>query len=262
MNDTFFIIYKITNTVNNKIYIGAHTTKNINDDYMGSGHALSRAKNKYGLEKFTKEILHIFDNEQDMWNKELEIVNEDFCKRTDNYNVRVGGIGGWNHWNGSEAHKEASKRGGRASVKKLNEFIAEQKANNTEWWQDWYAKVVVQNRNKNCNGWSNFTPDEYEARKKRASENSKGSGNSQFGKIWISNILTKEVKRITVNDAMPDGWVRGKKGHVVKECWVNNGNKEHFILLEKKQEYLDKGFIAGRLKTSVPQKQNSLKVEA
>jgi hypothetical protein len=30
----------------------------------------------------------------------------------------------------------------------------------------------------------------------------------------------------------------------------------------KKQEYLDQGFIAGRLKSSVPQKRNSLKVEA
>ena len=262
MNDTFFIIYKITNTVNNKIYIGAHTTKNINDEYMGSGHALARAKNKYGLEKFTKEILHIFDNEQDMWNKELEIVNEDFCKRTDNYNIRTGGIGGWNHWNGSEDHKESSKRGGRASVKKLNEFIAEQKVNNTKWWQDWYASVVENNRNKNCNGWIHFTEEERTHRRQTISNIQSGTGNSQYGRIWISNVLTKEVKRITINDTIPEGWVRGKKGHLIKECWVNNGVKEHFIILEKKQEYLEKGFIAGRLKTSVPQKQNSLKIEA
>ena len=52
-----------------------------------------------------------------------------------------------------------------------------------------------------------------------------------------------------------------KKGHVIKDCWVNDGNKECIIPIDKKQEYLDKGFIAGRLKTSVPQKQNSLKVE-
>ena len=73
--------------------------------------------------------------------------------------------------------------------------------------------------------------------------------------------MTKEVKRSTINDPIPEGWVRGKKGHVINECWVNNGVKEHFIDLSKKQEYLDKGFIAGRLKTSVPQKRNSLKVE-
>lgn len=250
---TVYLIYKITNIKNKKIYIGAHTTSNINDEYMGSGHALASAKKKYGIENFKKEILHIFDTEKEMWDKEYEIVNEDFCKRKDTYNVRTGGIGGWNHWNGTDAHQEASRRGGKTAAKKLNEFIAEQKENNTKWWQDWYARVVETNQNKNCNGWSNFTPEEYEQRRKLASQKSTGAGNSQFGRIWISNILTKEVKRITINDPIPDGWVRGKKGHVIKECWVNNGVREHFILLEKKQEYLDKGFIAGRLKKSMPQ---------
>ena len=252
MNDTFFIIYKITNTVNNKIYIGAHSTKNVNDTYMGSGHALSRVKNKYGLEKFTKQILHIFDNEQDMWSKELEIVNEEFCKRKDTYNVRTGGIGGWNHWNGSDAHKEASKRGGRTSVKKLNEFIAEQKANNTQWWQNWYAKVCETNKELTIRAQS---PAAQKKRKNTFKQigHSQGTKNSQYGRIWISNVLTKEIKRITINDTMPDGWVRGKKGHVIKECWVNNGVKEHFIDLSKKQEYLDKGFSSGRLKKSMPQ---------
>ena len=261
MDDTFYIIYKLTNNVNNKIYIGAHVTKNINDEYMGSGHALNRAKKKYGIEKFKKEILHVFDNAQDMWEKELEIVNEEFCKDPTNYNIRTGGIGGWNHWNGTTAHIEASKRGGRTSAKKLNEFIAEQKINNTQWWQDWYANVVEQNRNKNCNGWIHHTDAQRKQRKKLLSNKQSGIGNSQYGRIWISNILTKEVKRSTINDPIPEGWVRGKKGHVIKECWVNNGVKEHFIDLSKKQEYLDKGFIAGRLKTSVPQKRNSLKVE-
>ena len=122
MQDTFYIIYKLTNIVNNKIYIGAHVTTNVNDEYMGSGHALNRAKKKYGIEKFKKEILYVFDNEQDMWKKELEIVNEEFCKDPGNYNIRTGGIGGWNHWNGSVNHREASKRGGRTSVKKLLRF--------------------------------------------------------------------------------------------------------------------------------------------
>lgn len=250
MNDTFFIIYKITNTVNGKIYIGAHTTKNINDDYMGSGHALSRAKNKYGLEKFTKEILHIFDNEQDMWNKELEIVNEDFCKRKDNYNVRTGGIGGWNHWNGSAAHKHASIRGGRTAAKKLNKFIAEQKANNTKWWQEWYAKVCETNKELTLRS---QTP-EVKAKRKNTFKtigHSQGEKNSQFGRIWISNVLTKEVKRITMSDTIPEGWVRGKKGYIPTKLWVNNGVKEHYILLEKEQEYKLKGFNSGRLKSSM-----------
>jgi hypothetical protein len=89
-----YILYKITNLINNKIYIGMHRTYDINDGYMGSGKILKRAIKKNGIENFKKEILFIFDNEKEMSDKEAEIVNEDFCKKDDNYNIATGGSGG------------------------------------------------------------------------------------------------------------------------------------------------------------------------
>jgi len=260
MDDTFYIIYKITNNINGKIYIGAHITKDINDSYMGSGIALNRSKKKYGTENFTKEILHIFNNEKDMWCKEFEIVNEDFCKRKDTYNIRTGGIGGWNHWNGSNVHKQSSSKGGKTSSKKLNERIALEKANNTEWWQNWHMKVIKTNKTKNNNSWLNISEEEAQRRRKQKSLDSAGIKNSQFGKYWISNILTKEIKRITMDDIIPDGWVRGKKGHAPTKLWVNNGVKEKYVLIEKHEEFISKGYIRGRLPKSMPQ-YNSVKVE-
>ena len=90
----FYTIYKITNSLNGKFYIGQHKTDNLNDGYMGSGTLLRAYMKKIGKENFTKEILHIFDNFEDMDNKEAEIVNEEFIKREDTMNIALGGSTG------------------------------------------------------------------------------------------------------------------------------------------------------------------------
>jgi len=95
----FYYIYKITNNVNQKIYIGIHQTQNLDDGYFGSGLNLSRAIKKYGKENFSKEILEFFDNEQDMFAREKELVNEDFVKSPNTYNIVEGGNGSFSYIN-------------------------------------------------------------------------------------------------------------------------------------------------------------------
>lgn len=90
----YHVIYKITNKLNGKEYIGKHSTNHINDSYMGSGRVLLSALKKHGKENFDKEVLYTFDNEKDAYDKEAELVNEDYILREDTYNVKLGGPGG------------------------------------------------------------------------------------------------------------------------------------------------------------------------
>jgi hypothetical protein len=91
----FHIVYKTTNTINNKIYIGKHSTNNLNDGYLGSGKYLNRAINKYGPDSFKREILGKFATEEEAFLLERELVTADFCNRPDTYNLVPGGSGNW-----------------------------------------------------------------------------------------------------------------------------------------------------------------------
>ena len=87
-------LYKITNKINHKIYIGVHSTDNLNDGYMGSGVILKLAKEKYGEENFEKEILEFFDSSKEMLEAEAKVVNNEFRNRKDTYNIALGGCSG------------------------------------------------------------------------------------------------------------------------------------------------------------------------
>lgn len=87
-----YIIYKITNLINNNIYIGQHATEDVDDDYMGSGVALNKAIKKYGKENFIKEILYIYNSREEANEKEKELVDAEFIEREDVYNLIEGGM--------------------------------------------------------------------------------------------------------------------------------------------------------------------------
>jgi len=107
--DMHYTIYKITNKVNGKIYIGKHQTKDLNDGYMGSGKRLKDAIKHHGINNFEKEILFQFDNEFDMNVKEAELVTESFVNKDSNYNMCPGGNGGFGYINNSGISKFKGK---------------------------------------------------------------------------------------------------------------------------------------------------------
>lgn len=89
----YHYFYKITNLINNHFYYGIHSTNNLDDGYMGSGHRLHRAYKKYGQTNFIKEILKYFDTRGEALDYEEEIVNEELLKDYNCYNEVLGGGG-------------------------------------------------------------------------------------------------------------------------------------------------------------------------
>lgn len=105
-----YIVYQTINTKNNKIYIGVHKTENpdVFDGYIGCGVKINNpssymypttpfqaAVKKYGTSTFKRSILFIFETPELAYKKEEEIVNINFIKRKDTYNVQIGGLNGY-----------------------------------------------------------------------------------------------------------------------------------------------------------------------
>jgi len=93
MEKKYHIIYKTTCLVNNKYYIGVHSTDRLNDGYLGSGTAFIGALKKYGRENFKRDILAMYDTKKQALIAERELVNINEIKNKDCYNIAIGGKG-------------------------------------------------------------------------------------------------------------------------------------------------------------------------
>ena len=117
-----YTIYKTTNNVNQKYYIGMHRTVEPNDNYLGSGVALQRAIKKYGVSNFSKEVLYVFETEQEMQDKEKELVNENIVNDPKSYNMTSGGYGSWSHIDAvGENNPNYGKKASPETIKKRTE---------------------------------------------------------------------------------------------------------------------------------------------
>ena len=207
----FYTIYKITNILNNKYYIGMHKTSNLNDGYMGSGKLIKRAIEKYGFKFFSKEYLFIFDNEEDMKNKEKELV----ILESNSYNLCLGGQGGFSYINSLPEKSNYSKK----NVIKLHstkkhleslEFIK-----NSEILE----KKRLDNLRKSLSSKENikftFAGKCHSVKTKKVmSEKAKsriGIKNPSFGSFWITDgINNKKIKKEQLDFYITQGYYKGR----------------------------------------------------
>jgi group I intron endonuclease len=211
-----YTIYQIINTINSKIYIGKHQTNDIDDGYMGSGKNLKRAIKKYGIENFVKEVVYVFDSEEEMNYKEAELVTEEFCLREDTYNICVGGQGGFSHINLDENfRKNKNKKARRVTDSILKIKYGVENPSQIDFVKQ---KLSIKMKERWRDGKISLPPTPFLGKshsletKKKMSESKKGKftgeKNSQYGTMWITNgNINKKVK---CDDIIPDGWYKGR----------------------------------------------------
>ena len=213
----YHFIYKTTNLINQKYYIGMHSTDNLDDQYIGSGTRLWSSINHYGRENFIVEILEFLPDRKSLREREAQIV--DFEKLKDPFcmNICTGGEGGWEVYNNdSNIQRNKCLRG--------NEKMRLLRKSNEEWKniesklraglikQQLEAGIRTVSDNFRLSFLGKTHTDEI---KKRISEaNSKhqaGAGNSQFGKRWMNKdgVVIRVIEQEVAAHEL-QGWSRGK----------------------------------------------------
>ncbi len=209
----FHFIYKTTNLINSKYYIGMHSTSNLKDGYLGSGKYLRSSIKKYGIENFKIEILEYYESRELLASREKEIVNEAFLKDVLCMNLKCGGSGGFAY-----ADSERGRINANIKRKFLFETDEEFKLNFSN-----SVKIGLQKARKSGKDFGfQATNQRYDWSGKKhnptsilkmilsASDKQKSVGklNSQYGTIWITDGSLN--MKINNQEIIPPGWKRGR----------------------------------------------------
>lgn len=262
----YHFIYKTTNLLTKEFYIGVHSTYNLKDGYLGSGKRLKRAILKYGEENFKNEILEFFENAEDKFKREREIVNEKLLQDPLCLNLVLGGIIGFKGGFISKEHQlKCSTAGGQACSErmKVDEELRKKFAAN-------FAQIGRESLKKHSCDWTGRNHSE-ETKQKIGLANSKcqtGEGNSQYGTCWINDgVKNQKIKKDDLLQYLTNGWIKGRinvfdtnglkklsekstqhigdKNSCYNKKWISKDGIKKRVSDDKLQEFLKNGWILG-----------------
>ena len=182
-------IYKITNLITDKIYIGQHIGEEFDKKYFGSGKLLKDAIKKYGKKNFKKEILEFCQTEEDLNEREKYwIFQLNSTDKNVGYNISFGGQDGCFR---NLSHTKEERQKISASSKDrvwINNGITNKFIKRTELesylQKDWSLGRIIKNSFENLStSKMQIIGDKISAKKK--------------GKFYFYNDLTSDCKMIS-----------------------------------------------------------------
>lgn len=210
----FHFIYKTTNILSGKYYIGMHSTDNLEDGYLGSGKRLWYSFNKYGRENHKREILEFFDTRKELVKREEEIVTKELIKDELCMNLVKGGYGGGGCANfNKDKLNEFTKAGGIAFSNKLksDSVFRKQRGEFISKRNEDYHRLGILHAPPNWSGKKHSNESKDKIAKSKAGQGA-GETNSQYGTCWITKDgENKKINKNLLNEFKIKGWVKGRK---------------------------------------------------
>ena len=253
----FGYVYKITNTLNNKIYIGKREKSSLDENYWGSGKHIKYAIKKYGTDNFNREILEWCDTKDDLCEKETFYIKEFDATNPDiGYNIATNGWGGGfphtEEWKTAHSGAGNGRYGKEVPQETRNKISEARKGKGTgpcpQKGRSGVKKPIgFGDKIRKARLGVKFSP-EAKANWERSMKNCGWEKNK--GKHIFNNGLI-EI-RLFDDQEIPDGFIRGRKSKGISrpnyaegKHWYNNGEEEVF------QYNCPEGYISGRLKKSI-----------
>jgi group I intron endonuclease len=238
-------IYKITNTINKKIYIGK-SVENTNSNiisYYGSGVLIARAIEKYGIDMFNKEIIDECKNNSELCEREKYWISYyNSTDRTIGYNISNGGDGGDTLSNHPELNlikeKISNSLKGRVFTQNHKDKL---KQNHPLKKEENRLKISSSLKGKfkseiHKSNLSKSIKKLYETGFNGGYKINNPMKNNKY--IWIYNKDTFESKRIIDTDNLPNGYIRGRSSVFSKKISESqNGRKyKYYHNIEETQQ--------------------------
>ncbi len=216
-------IYKITNKVTGKHYIGVTREKEVETRWRGHINAINEGKGcpllaksikKHGISNFSFEVLIIcFD--EDVYFYEPQYIKKYNSFVPNGYNATEGGMGG-----GFKGKKHTPE-----SIKKFSEGIKKYYQNNPEARKrssDW----IKNNMDKMIAG----TKAAAQKRRENLENNKRGSRENTYNKPPLSD---ETKQKISQSVKKYYNLITDDQKNVLKEKRYNNGNKSHSDIMSK-----------------------------